>query len=86
MLFRSLIFLYSEHLFEIVPPVFAVPVGWPWCSGRLRLVLIGAIERNGGGILMESGRRQGIDLQRFEGHRTKHLIEVGRKQRIEDVP
>jgi hypothetical protein len=34
---------------------------------------------------MEPGCWDGIDLERFERDGAKHLVEVGRKQRIEDV-
>ena len=76
----------KEHLFEIVTTVFAMPVGRPRSPRRLRFVLIGPIECNRGGVLMQPRCRDGIDLQGFEGHRTKHRVEIGRKQRIEDVP
>ncbi len=35
---------------------------------------------------MQPGCRNGIDLQCFERDRAKHPIEIGGKQRIEDVP
>src|SRR5438128_2459853 len=76
----------EEHLFEVVTPVFAMPVRRPWGPWGLRLLLIRAIERNAGGILMQPGRRDGIDLQRFERHSAEDMIEIRRKQRIEDVP
>jgi hypothetical protein len=63
-----------------------MPVGWPGGSGCLRFIRIRPIERHGCGVLMEPGRRNGIDLERFEGDGTKHSIEVGRKQRIQDMP
>ena len=34
---------------------------------------------------MQPGRRNGIDLQCLERDRAEHLVEIGRKQRIEDV-
>jgi hypothetical protein len=34
---------------------------------------------------MEPGCRDRIDCQRFEGDHDKHLVEIGGKQRIEDV-
>jgi hypothetical protein len=76
----------EEYLFEVVTPVFAMPVGRPRSSRHLRFVLIGPIEGNRGGVLMQPRCRDGIDLQGFEGHCTKHGVEIGRKQRIEDVP
>jgi hypothetical protein len=76
----------EEHLLEIVPPVFAVPVGRPGSPWCLRCVLIGPIERNRRGVLMEPGRRNGIDFQRFKGEGAKHLVQIGGKQGIEDMP
>ena len=35
---------------------------------------------------MPPGCRDGIDLQGVEGERTKHRVEIGRTQRIEDMP
>jgi hypothetical protein len=35
---------------------------------------------------MQPGCRDGIDFQRFEGDNPKDPMEIGRKQRIEDVP
>jgi hypothetical protein len=75
----------QEHLFEIGPTVFAMPVSWPGSSYRCWLVLIRPIECNRGGVLMEPGRWDGVDLQRFEGNSAKDLVEIGGKQRIEDV-
>ena len=63
----------EEHLFEIVTPVFAMPIGRPGRLRGLRFVLIRPIERNGRGVLMQPGRRDGIDLQGFEGNGAKHL-------------
>jgi hypothetical protein len=73
-------------LFEVVTPVFAMPVGRPRRPRRLRFVLIGPIEGNRGGILMQPGRREGIDLQGFARDRTKYRVERSRNQRIEDMP
>jgi hypothetical protein len=75
----------EQHLFEVVTTVFAMPVGRPRRPRHVRFVLIGPIEGNRSGILMQPGRRKGIDLQGFEGDRTKHRVEIGRKQRIEDM-
>ena len=76
----------EEHLFEIVPPVFAMPVSRPGGSQCLRFVLIRAIEHNRCGVLMQPRRRDAIDLQCFEGKSAKDAVEIGAKQRIEDVP
>ena len=35
---------------------------------------------------MEPGGRNGIDLQGVECDRPKHAVEIGRKQRVEDLP
>jgi hypothetical protein len=76
----------QQDLFEIVPPVFAMPISRPRRPWRLRCVLIGPIEGNRGGVLVQPGRRYGIDSEGIEGDRTEHRVEIGRKQRIKDVP
>jgi hypothetical protein len=76
----------EQHLFEIVTPVFTVSIGRPGRPRGLRFISIRPLEGNRRGVLMEPRGRQGVDLQRFEGNRAKHLIEIGRKQRIQDVP
>jgi hypothetical protein len=43
----------EQHLLEIVPAIFAVPIGWPGRSGYPWFVLIGPIERNRRGVLMQ---------------------------------
>jgi len=73
-------------LFEVVAPIFAVPKGRPGCPWGLWLVRIRPRECNGRGVLMEPRRRDGIDCEGLQRKRAKHLVEVGRKQRIEDVP
>jgi hypothetical protein len=35
---------------------------------------------------MDPGRRNGVDFQRLERQDTKHLIQVGGKERVEDLP
>src|SRR5262245_59513353 len=52
----------EEHLFEVGTTVFAMPVDRPRSPRRLRFVLRGPIERNRGGVLMQPGRRDSIDL------------------------
>jgi hypothetical protein len=76
----------QEHLLEIRAAIFAVSVSWPRGSRGLWLVRIHPIERNRCGVLMQPGGRDGIDLERFEGDSPKDPIEIGGKQRIEDVP
>jgi hypothetical protein len=75
----------QQDLFEIVSTVFAMPIGRARRSWGLRLVCIRSIERNGRRILREPRCRERIDFQCFEGDHAKHLVEIGRKQRIEDV-
>src|SRR5262249_13037480 len=52
----------QKHLFEIITPIFAVPISWTrrarFCT-RAGLLLIGPIQRNGSRILMEPGCRNG---------------------------
>ena len=76
----------EEHLFEIATSIFTMPIGRPGGSRERRFVLIRPIERNGRGVLMEPGRRNRIDLQGFEGNGAKHPVEIGGKQRVQDVP
>ncbi len=76
----------QQDLFEIGTPIFTMPIGRSGRPVSLRFVLIRSIERNGRRVLMQPGCWNGIPLQRFEGNRTKHLVKVGRKQRIKDVP
>ena len=47
--------------------------------------VIRPIESNRCRILMDPQRRPGIDAEGFEGHGAKHLVQVGSKQRIEDL-
>src|SRR5262247_4590198 len=53
----------EQHLFEIVPPIFAMPVGGPRCLWCLGFLCICPIERNRRGVLMQPRRRDGVDLQ-----------------------
>jgi hypothetical protein len=76
----------QQDLFEIGTPIFTMPIGRSGRPVSLRFVLIDAIERNGRRVLMQPGRRERIDLQGFESDGAKHGVEIGRKQRIEDVP
>ena len=50
------------------------------------LLLIGPIEGDRRRILVQPGRREGIDLQGLEGDRTKHPVQIHRKQPIEALP
>jgi hypothetical protein len=52
----------EEHLFEVGTTVFAMPVGRSRRSWSLGGVRIHSIERNGRGVLMQPGRRDGIHL------------------------
>ena len=76
----------AEYLLEIVPPVWAVSIGWPGRSRGLRLVRLRPLEDNRRGVLLEPGGRHGIDLQRFKRTGATHLSAIGRQQRSEDVP
>jgi hypothetical protein len=76
-------------LLKIIMPIFAVPIGrtrrdQPF--DRVDLLLIGSIERDRRRILREPGGRDGIDLQGVEGDSTKHAVEIGGKQGLEDLP
>jgi hypothetical protein len=76
----------EEHLFEVVATIFAMPIRRVGGLSTLRLVRIRPVEQHGRGVLMQPGRRDGIDFQGFQGDRTKHLVEIGRTQRIKDMP
>jgi hypothetical protein len=78
----------QEDLLEIIPPIFAVPIGRPgrdqpcdW-AGRL---LIGPIQGDGRCILMEPGCREGINVQGVEGDGPKDAVEMRGKQRLENL-
>ena len=45
----------QQHLFEIVTPVFTMPVGWPQCPWGLWFIFIRSIERNRRGVLVQPG-------------------------------
>jgi hypothetical protein len=76
----------QQALLEIGTPIFAMPRGRSGRPVSLRCVLLDAIEGNRRRVLMQPGRRERIDLQGFESDGAKHFLEMGRKQRIEDVP
>ena len=63
-----------------------MPIGGTGRLWGLRLVLIRAIEGNGRRILVQPRGGDGIDLQRFQRDSAKHTVEIGRQQRIEDLP
>jgi len=63
-----------------------MPIGRPRGPRRLRCVRIDPLEGHRRGILRPPGCRDGIDLQGVEDERTKHRVEIGRTQRIEDMP
>src|SRR5439155_25511266 len=76
----------QEDLFEIIATVFAMAVGRPGRPWRLWFIRRRSIERNGCGVLMQPGCRDSVDFQRLERDSTKHRVEIGCKQRIENVP
>jgi hypothetical protein len=51
-----------------------------------RLVGLGAIEGNGGGILRSPRSRHGIHLERVERDSTEDRVELGRQEGIEAGP
>jgi hypothetical protein len=53
---------------------------------RAGLLLIGPIEGDRCRILMKPWGRDGIDIQGIERDRTKHPVQMRRKQRFEDLP
>src|SRR4029450_346129 len=75
----------EEHLFELIPPVFAMAIGRPGGSWGLRFVGVCSIQGNGRRVLMQPWGGNGIDLQGVESNGAIHLVEIGRKQRLEDV-
>ena len=76
----------QEHLLESIMAILAMPVRRPGGSRGLRLVFIRAIEGERRRILMEPGGREGLDLQGVEGDSTKHAVELGGTQRLEELP
>jgi hypothetical protein len=63
-----------------------MPIGRPRCPWGRGFVCIRPIERDRRGVLRQPGRRDGVDLQCFEGNGAKDLGEIGGKERIADVP
>jgi hypothetical protein len=76
----------EEHLLEVGTSVFAMPVGRSRRPRRLRIVRLGPLECNRGGVLRPPGRREGIDRQGSQGDCAQDPVEIGRKQRIQDMP
>ena len=79
----------QEHLVEIITPLLAVPIGWSRRArscARAGLLLIGPRQRTGRRLLMEPECRNGLHLQGMERDRTKHAVEIGRTQGLEDLP
>jgi len=75
----------EEPLFAIITTVLTLPVGrsgGPRCCGG---IFLRPIERNRRGVLGQPGCREGIDRQRFERDSITDSVEIGRKERIEDV-
>ena len=66
--------------------ILARPVRRPGGSRGLRLVFIRAIEGERRRIRGQPGGREGIDLQGMERDRSKHPVQMRRKQRREDLP
>jgi len=75
----------AEHLCEIVPTVCALPVGWPRCPQGLRVLRRRPRARKGRGVRMHPGCQDGLPLQRSEGDGTIPPVQMGRKQRLEEV-
>src|SRR5215475_7674535 len=75
----------EEHLFEIITTVFAMTIGRPGGSWGLRFVCVCSIQGNSRRVLMQPWCGNGIDLQCVESNGAIHLVEIGRKQRLEDV-
>ena len=75
----------EEPLCEVVTTVLALPIGRARRPQCLRFVLVGPIQGNRGGVLMQPGRRDSIDFERLERDGAKDLIEIGGKQGVQDV-
>jgi hypothetical protein len=78
----------QKHLFEIITPIFAVPIGRPRRDrlyAPVGLLLLLSIEGDRRRILVQPGSRDSIDLQGMKCDRTKHPVEMHCKQRVEDL-
>src|SRR5262249_35533080 len=75
----------EAHLCALVPPVFALPRGWPRCPRGLRVIRIRSRERNGRGVLMPPKGRDASYCQLFEDDGALHLVPLGRPQCPEEV-
>ena len=68
--------------------ILAVPIGrprWDKPFDRAGFLLISPIQGDRCRILVQPGSRDGIDPQGIKCDRTKHPVEIGGKQRVEDL-
>jgi hypothetical protein len=70
---------------ELITPVLAMAIRRPRGAWGLRCVCVGSIQGKGRRVLRQPGCGKSLDLQCFEGDRAQHLVEIGRKQRGEEV-
>mgnify|MGYP003449816873 CR=1 FL=1 len=76
----------QEHRFAVIATVLAMPIGRVGRLRALRLVRLRALQGNGRGILMQPGRREGIDLQGCERDGAQDTVEMRGTQRIKARP
>jgi hypothetical protein len=74
----------QENLLEVRPAVLGMARGGARGCGACRR-FIGAIEGNRRRILMEPRRGDGIGLQSMEGDGSKHLVEMGGEEGIQNL-
>src|SRR4029453_8289629 len=79
----------QEHFLEIITPIFAVPIGrtrgdQPFA--RAGLLLIGPIQGNRCRVLMQPRGREGLDIRGVKSNSPKPTVEMGGKQRTQDLP
>src|SRR5687767_5423276 len=72
----------QQHLLEVAAPVFAVAVGQTRSLDAHSTFVVGAIEGNRGGILMNPGCFNLIGLERAQGNGAEDWVEIGVKERI----
>lgn len=86
----------QEHVCAILVSVFALPrggAGWHWSCGLVRpqgcclwRLFIRTREGDGRGILVQPRGRNGRHLEGVQRSGAKHLVHLGRKERIEHLP
>jgi hypothetical protein len=79
----------QEHVLESIAPIFPGPLGRPRRARscvRASLGLIGPLQGQRRGSLMQPRRREGLDLPGVQRDRTAHAVEMRGTQRLQALP